>query len=459
MNNQKISLAEKLGYGSFSISCNIVVQFVSTFILFYYTNVFKISPAVAGAIVSFGVIWDGINDPLIAHFADNHRFKNGERVRPYMLYICAPLAITTILMFMPFNMPQNMKPFYGMFIYVVFYSFTTFLRLPSYAMPILATSDGMERISINTYTSGGASLGGVLASVLCWPLVRIFSGVDTNGDMINPSRGFPLAAAVIGVFVIAGALFSYFTSRERVKPKNENEEKLSLGKSFTIVMKNYNFRWNTAFSTLYFVNNALLTSTLVYYCSYVFKDSGLTTYVMAAFAVGSIIALPFIKRLDKALGRRRAMMLGAALIFISKIPFLIFPMNVFAMYVNAFIMGLSVALNIVTFSTTRAEVADHVEYENNRRIDSMVINFMGFLNKCGTSITTLIIGISLQMAGYNADLKIQPQSVTTTLIGLIGWMSIAMSVVMFYCASKITIEETVKQMSREKELAAEQLLS
>lgn len=454
MNNKKIGLAEKLGYGSFSISCNIVVQFVSTFILFYYTNVFKISPAIAGAIVSFGVIWDGINDPLIAHYTDNHRFKNGERVRPYMLYICLPLAITTIFMFIPFNMPQNLKPFYGILIYVIFYSFTTFLRLPSYAMPILATSDRQERISINTYTSGGASLGGVLASVLCWPLVRIFSGVDSNGEMINAKLGFPLAAAVIGVIVIFGALFSYFTSRERVMPKNDNEEKLPLHKSFVIVMKNYNFRWNTAFSTLYFINNALLTSTIVYYCTYIFNDSGLTTYVMAAFAVGSIVALPFIKRLDKAIGRRKAMMLGAALIFISKIPFLIFPLNIFAMYSNAFIMGLSVALNIVTFSTTRAEVADHVEHQNNRRIDSMVINFMGFLNKCGTSLTTLIIGISLQFSGYNANLKIQPESVTTTLIILIGWVSLAMSIIMYFCASKITIEETVQQMNLEKDIAA-----
>ncbi|MEL7648740.1 MAG: MFS transporter [Sedimentibacter sp.] len=455
MNNQKISLAEKLGYGSFSISCNIVVQFVSTFILFYYTNVFGLSPVVAGAIVSFGVIWDGINDPLIAHFSDNHRFKNGERVRPYMLYICIPLAITTVFMFVPFDMAQWMKPLYGIFMYVIFYSFTTFLRLPSYAMPILSTSDSQERISINTYTSGGASLGGVLASVLCWPLVRIFSGVDESGSLIDPKRGFPMAAAIIGCIVIFGALLSYFTSRERVKPLNENEEKLSLISSFKIVTGNYNFRWNTAFSTLYFVNNALLTTTIVYYCTYVFNDSGLTTTVMAAFAVGSIIALPFIKRLDRAMGRRRAMMLGAALIFISKVPFLILPTNVSAMYANAFIMGLSVALNIVTFSTTRAEVADHVEHENNRRIDSMVINFMGFLNKCGTSLTTLFIGISLQMAGYNAQLKIQPQAVTQTLIFLIGWTSLAMAVAMFYCASKITIEETVQQMNMEKAVAAE----
>ena len=448
--NNRIGIPEKLGYFTFSISCNVVLTFVNTFILFYFTDVFGLPPAVAGAVIAFGVIWDGINDPLIANYADNHRFKNGERVRPYMLYICIPLAIFTVLMFTPFAFSQTLKVVYIVFIYVIFYSLTTFLRLPSYAMQILATPNQQDRLSISTYTSGGASLGGVLAGVICWPLVRMFSGLDSSGGMINPQRGFPLTAVVIGLLVVTGALFSYFTSRERVFPKNNAENKLTLFKSFMLTIKNYNFRWNTIFSTLYFVNNTLLTATLVYYCNYVYKKPGATTALMGTFALGSILALPAIKKIDRALGRRKAMMLGALLIFISKIPFVIFPLNIISLYVTAFIMGLSVALNIVTFSTTRAEVADHIEYVNNRRIDSMVINFMGFFNKCGTSLTTLAIGFVLQLAGYRAGVSAQPQSVTTALVFIMGWAPLALSALMLFCGSRITIEKVVQEMKEQK---------
>ena len=449
MADEKIGILEKLGYGSFSISCNIVLQFVSIFILFYYTDVFGIPPAVAGAVIAFGVIWDGVNDPLIASYADNHRFRNGERTRPYMLYICIPVGIFTVLMFTPFALPQTLKVVYCVSMYVVFYSLTTFLRLPSYAMPTLATQNQRERLSINTFVSGGASLGAVLASVMCWPLVRAFSGIDAGGGMINPRRGFPLTAMVIGLVVIAGSLFSFFTSRERVLPKNKAENKLTLFQSFKLAIKDYNFRWNTAFSTLYFVNNTLLTATIVYYCTYVFKNPGATTMFMGTFAIGSILALPAIKKIDLVLGRRKAMMLGALLIFLSKIPFVIFPFNMITMYTCALIMGLSVALNIVTFSTTRAEVADHIEYVNNRRIDSMVINFMGFFNKCGNSLTTLSIGFILQWAGYQAGISAQPQSVTTALVAIIGWASLALSLLMLFCGSRITIEEVVREMKGE----------
>lgn len=453
MTDNRIGMTEKLGYFSFSISCNIVITFVNTFILFYFTDVFGLPPAVAGAVIAFGLIWDGINDPLIANYADNHRFKNGERTRPYMLYICIPLAVFTILMFTPFVLSQAIKVVYVVFVYVIFYSLTTFLRLPSYAMPALATPNQRDRLSINTYVSGGASLGGVLASVICWPLVRVFSGLDSGGGMINPQRGFPLTALVIGSLIVAGSLFCYFTSRERVFPKNDTENKLTLFQSFALTVKDYNFRWNAAFSTLYFVNNTLLTATLVYYCTYVYRNPGATTAIMGTFALGSILALPVIKKIDAALGRRKAMMLGALLIFVSKIPFVIFPLNIITMYITALIMGLSVALNIVTFSTTRAEVADHIEYVNNRRIDNMVINFMGFLNKCGTSLTTLAIGFVLQLAGYRAGITDQPESVTAALVACIGWASLVFSGLMLFCGSKITIEEVVKEMRGEKNRA------
>ena len=445
MEIKKIGVLEKLGHGAFSVSCNIVIQFVVTFILFFYTDVFGIAPAAAGMILAIGMIWDGITDPIVANISDNRRFKNGDRVRPFMKYVCGPLTLITIVMFTPISLSPVASILYCLAIYLMYDTLTTLLRLPSYALPALITSNQRDRLSVNTYISGGATLGAVLASVLCWPLVRMFSGLDAAGNLLNPQRGFPMTAAVIGLFIISGSLLCYFTSRERVLPK-QAEEKLSLLRSFKLTASDVNFRWNTAFSTLYFINNSLLTTTLIYYCTYVYNDPGLVTIVMAIFAIGSVLALPVIKKLDRRIGRRRAMMLGALLIIVSKIPFVAFPFSVTAMYINAFIMGLSVALNIVTFSVTRAEVADHIEYVHHRRIDSMVVNFMGLANKCGTALTILAIGLALQFSGYQAHLSVQPQAVTTSLIVIIGWAPILLSGVMLFCASKISIEAVVSKM-------------
>ena len=443
---KKIGLTELLGHGSFSISCNLVIQFVTTFILFFYTDVFGIAPAAAGAILAVGMAYDGITDPVVAGIIDNRRFKNGERTRPLIKYICVPLSVALIVMFTPITIHGAAAVFYCLLIYLVYDTLTTLLRLPGFALPTLATSNQQDRLNINTFISGGATVGAVMASVLCWPLVLAFSGLDDAGGLINPQRGFPLAAAVIGLIIIAGGLFCYHTTRERVFPKDKNEQKLSLWKAFKTTMSNYNCRWNTAFSTLYFVSNSLLSTTLVYYCAVVHRNPALVTPIMAVFAIGSLIALPFVRKIDNKIGRRKAMMLGAGLILISKIPFLFFPLNIYAMYVNALIMGLSVALNIVTFSTTRSEVSDHIEFVNNRRLDSMVINCMGLVNKYGTALTVLAIGLVLQFTGYDANLDYQPQAVTTGLIAIMGWVAVGVAALMLFCASKITIEKVMIEM-------------
>ena len=82
MTEPRLKLPEKLGFGSFSAASNIVYQFKSLYYLFFLTDVLKIDMGIAGTILSLGIVWDAINDPLVGYFAVNHRFKNGERVRP-----------------------------------------------------------------------------------------------------------------------------------------------------------------------------------------------------------------------------------------------------------------------------------------------------------------------------------------------------------------------------------------
>lgn len=445
MERVRIGFAEKLGFGLFSISSNIVSSFVSTFILFFYTNVLGLMPAMGGLIISLGVVWDAINDPLIASYADNHFFKSGERVRPYALYIPIPLAITAVLMFTSFGLDVTASTIIAIIAYFIFVTLTTVLRLPSYAMPQLATGNTEQRLTLNTFVSGGATIGAVLASVLCWPLVRVFAGVDGDGNMINSEKGFIFGAAVVGLIVIFGSFFQYFTTRERVRPKHTGE-KVSIIASFKLLLKNSDFCWNSAFSTLYFINNTLVTANLVYYCTYVLKQPGMVSLIMGLFAVGSVLILPLVSVIHKKCGRKISMMIGGGLVLLSKIPFMLMPDSLIGMLPCVFLMGLSVAMNIVMFSTTRADISDLVEYENGKRIDSMVINLMGFLNKCGESLTALAIGLVLQFAGYSSALASQPTSAINAITGLMGWVGAVIAVLMIVCASRIKVDERVAAM-------------
>ena len=452
---EKLPYSEKLGNGLFSGGNNLLNQFLNTFILYYFTNVFGLSPAIAGMVISFGLIWDGINDPLIATFADNHRFRRGERFRPYMIIISFPLAIVTVLLFTAFQLPYAMKIVYCLVSYFIFYSLTTLLRLPMYNMMTLATTDLSERLSLNVYSSGGASIGSILAGIMLWPMVRAFAGLDpTTSEMVNPQRGFTLGAAVIGLIIIGCSLFYYFNSKERV-PVPDEENRIGIWKSLAILWKNHDFRVNTIFSTLYWVCNTLSTVITVYYTQYVLNNSGLTTLVMGCFALGSVVALPFVKKLDIRLGRRKSMMIGAGLVALAKLIFVPFPRSMVAVMIHAFLLGFSIAINIVMFSMTRAEVSDIIEHEQGRRLDSMISNLQGLINKCGTSLTTFAIGIALEVTGYNAELLEQPGTVINMIISLEGWIPLIVALLFVYSASRSTIEKEIAKLRALQQAVAE----
>ena len=65
-----VGLGEKLGFMSFSASTNIVFNFKSTYYKFFLTSILLIDPIAASNMAVIGTIWDVVNDPLLAVWAN-----------------------------------------------------------------------------------------------------------------------------------------------------------------------------------------------------------------------------------------------------------------------------------------------------------------------------------------------------------------------------------------------------
>jgi GPH family glycoside/pentoside/hexuronide:cation symporter len=73
----KLPVMEKIGYGLGDAASNIFFQTVNMFLLFYYTDVFGINPAVAGTLFVLARFWDALIDPFIGMLADRTRSRWG----------------------------------------------------------------------------------------------------------------------------------------------------------------------------------------------------------------------------------------------------------------------------------------------------------------------------------------------------------------------------------------------
>lgn len=83
------------GVAGQNISCGLVGGW------FYYfcTDVAYYDMRVIAFVLTFARIWDAVNDPLMGVLIDRHRFKNGEKLRPWLKLTPFIVGICAILMF------------------------------------------------------------------------------------------------------------------------------------------------------------------------------------------------------------------------------------------------------------------------------------------------------------------------------------------------------------------------
>src|ERR1700712_4120787 len=80
---------------------NIILTTVTTFILVYlleYAHISTAGIAVVTVIITLAKVVDAVSDPLVGSLIDRTRTRWG-KLRPYVLFSAAPVAILTALLF------------------------------------------------------------------------------------------------------------------------------------------------------------------------------------------------------------------------------------------------------------------------------------------------------------------------------------------------------------------------
>jgi len=448
---------EKLGFCTFSTASNVVYQFKSIYYLFFLTNVLKINVLAAGLILTIGTIWDAVNDPLIGFWAVNHKFKNGERVRPLAIWFALPWAVTVVLLFMDFGLQDKAAIAVALIVYLLFELFNTFVGIPYNSMGSLATNRDADRRSINVFRNFGGALGAGIGAVACLPLLRLFGALDTKGNLIDAtsSRGFVLTACVMGVVCITGCLVHFFTTRERVKPIAEDEEKLSAKAVFGMLFKCRAWVLNMCYIICYGVINLLLMSCITYYATYILGSTAAATAIQAAYLVASIGSSFLVSVVDRAIGRKMTMLAAAALFILGKIWFVANPFSIGAIYVNAITVGIAVTITFVMFNTNRNNIVDIIEWQSGRRLDSLVSTADNLAAKLAVAGATWLVTAALAAAGFDAGLTVQPESAINTINAVLGWVPMLVAVVMIVVIFFLNIEDDTKKMLEEKAAQAQ----
>lgn len=449
----KFGFKDKIGYMFGDFGNDFFFIFVASFLMLFYTDVMGISGTIVGLLFLGARIWDAVMDVAWGRFIDSRPTGKNGKFKPWMMRMAFPLVIFGVLMFTKIpGMSDRFYLIYAFATYIIWGSLYSTVNIPYGSMASVITSDSTERASLSTFRSIGASIAGVVTSVVV-PLV-VF--VNNKAD----AGRFSLIAIVFAVLAMICYSLCYFLSTERIV--NHGEEKKLYWKVTLAGMKR-----NRPLISLICAALVLLISTML--CSsmnaYMFKDYFHNTKALSIAglisAVTPILIAPFIAPIIKRFGKKESASVSVLIAAISYLLLFLLPISNVNVFLGIMFVGyLGIGLFNTTIWAFVTDVIDYQEYLTDTREDGTIYSMYSFARKIGQAIAGGLSGAALSAVGYIAGAPAQTEQVSAsiksfaTLTPAIAYLIVFLILTFIYPLNKKKLEELTENLRERHETKA-----
>ena len=418
---------------------NMVLTFVTTFILLYLSEYAKISSAglaVVAVILAGAKIFDAINDPIMGVLVDKTRSRWG-KLRPYILFSALPVAFFSAILFCLPNGSETMKLVFLAVALLFWDAAYTACDVPFWGLIGAAFADE-ERTRVISYVRAFGAIALGLAT-LGGPWIAKFLSFSGGTTAIGWSR----AAILISIVGMAMFLLAFFNTRERHLPPADS---VSLKTLFTTFFKNKPLYLVLLGSIIGFGRNIIQAGGAVF-ALIAYHDEGYFTLIGAAIIIGMVLASFLSPLLLKKIPAKRLMVISTLIASaVYAIMYLVGFANLYAMMGMIFLTGLTLGIFSVVQTTMIADAVDSVERTTGVRNDGLSFSSLTFVSKLMGSLAVLVFGMMLAFTGYQSGIVVTQKMQNTVFLSitLIPALSCLLSIIpfLFY---KLPQEEKVQE--------------
>lgn len=417
MTHTPLRLPAKLAFGLGDFGFNLVWTGTSLFLMYVYTDVFGLSPIVAGAIYALALFWDAVTDPLMGMIADRTRTRWG-RYRPWIAIGAVPLAASYVLAFWNPGFEGVALVAWVAFTHCLLRTFYTIAGIPFSSLQARLTSDANERATLAGFRMMGAAMGGLSVAFVTPIMVsRAGPGAEATGYLFAA-----LAAAVLAIVI-----FAYVVAVTREPPETEGAAEVV--RPFAGDLKSF-FSQTVANGPLIRVfivivavgvAVAMFSKNLIYYFKYVLEAPENVAAALITPALTMLLTVPAWVLLARRTSKRFAWMLGSALAGMGFAAFYFNPIQEVPI-VMGIIMLISLGTSSfgVLFWSMLPDTVEWGEAQHGERHEAKVFGLASFAQKAALGMNALLLGFLLDGVGFVAN---QDQS-EAALTGITAIMSL-----------------------------------
>ncbi len=385
----RLTLRTKLGFGIGDLGGNLFFTIMGFYLLYFFTDVVGMLPALAGTALMIGKVWDAITDPITGYYSDRTKTRWGRR-RPYMFVGAIASFFSMIMIFTPVTLSSQMKLFvYFTFVYCLLNTAYTLVNIPYAALLPELTQNYHERTILTGWRMSFAVVGTFFGAALVMPIVG--------------AVGWPL----MGTFMGAVMLFSALATIWAIKEPKEPEVSLTDGfvRTFGEILKEKTFLTALLPWTFFITGTSMVQGALVYYFAYIFGNEGLFQIALVALLFFSLACIPLWVKISNKIGKKQSYMIGMTIMGVGVMAFsLLGPVlgSTFGVVMMA-LCGIGLSTHYVM---PHAILPDIVEWDAHTkgkgRREGVYSSLWTFTSKLGQALALALNGWILALVGYSS---------------------------------------------------------
>jgi GPH family glycoside/pentoside/hexuronide:cation symporter len=408
-NTAPLSFLEKTGYGMGDMASQFYMGFFNIFLLYYYVDVWGISPTGVATMFLVTKVIDAVSDPTMGVISDRTETKWG-KYRPFLLWVAVPYAALGYLLFLGPDLSQTGKLVFAYLSYSLIMLGYTAINVPYSALLAVIHPLSEERTKATQFRFILASLGTILVGATAKPLVDLLGG----GDEV---LGFRLTIIIFAVLTVVLFYFTFFTTKERIRPKKHES---SIKDDLNVLRKNISWIILAICSILIVVGLVARISSTAFFTKYNMElgtekvlwwmDS--TTLIITFGFVGQLFGALITPSLLKIVDKRKLMIVSNLLFAGSTLATFFVPTHFYIgtllLYsVGIFAFGIIITLLFAMYT----DCAEYGEWLSGHNSAGLTVSASMFALKFGSAVGSAIPGYILGWYGFVKDQVQTPEAI------------------------------------------------
>ena len=437
----KLSWVQRIGFGSGDLAQNLIFQVICTYLLFFYTDIYGLSPSAVAVMFLVGNVANVIWDPIVGALIDKSNPRFG-KYRSYLLYVGIPLSGFAILCFYNGFAPSLI---YAYVTYVSMQLLYTFINVPYGALNSSLTRDTNEITILTSVRMFMANCGGLAVGSGLPILIAYFTNEQSEGLPKDPTAWFTTMTiyALVGLALL---FFCFSQCKERVVMSKEESENVKVSDLWMEFVHNRPLRIIAFFFITAFAMMSVGNAAGAYFInSYMHGTADQLSVFMGLGSLPSFFFMPFVPVIKKAIGKKNMfyVFLGIAILGMAFL-YLVAKMdepNMTLVYIAQFVKSTGVIVATGYMWALVPEVISFGEWKSGKRIAGIVNALTGIFFKAGMTMGSVVAPIVLWYVHYNPEVVSQTPEVNEGILWLTCVIPAVLLLIAIFIISKYELSD------------------